>query len=116
MHRYRLPNSERKDHAKPLLNIITTTICQIGNLLFAVRTTIDTFRNLAYLLCCEPLSVKKIEQTRAFLALVTYQSKKDWIEITTTATGNTKRKLKAMTIPATTTKAIALFSFIIIDE
>ena len=63
------------------------------------------------------LSVSVKPRTMAQLkAIVTYQSKKDRVEITTTATGNAKRKLKAMTIPATTTKAIALFIFALTDE
>jgi len=107
---------KEKITAKPFLDIITTTVCQIGNLLFAVGTTIDTLRDLAYLFCCEPLSIKKVENRRARSSLSLRINPKDRVEITTTATGNAKRKLKAMTIPATTTKAIALFIFVFTDE
>ena len=80
--------------AEPQLNVFTTTLGQIGNLLPAVSAAIDTVGDLAYLLRSKSLGVEKVEQPRTFLALIAYQAQENGIEVTAAAArdaqGNSK--------------------------
>jgi hypothetical protein len=105
-----------KTTAKPLLHILATAAGQVGYLLLTVGTAIDTLRDLAYLLGCETLGIKKIEQTGTLLALATYQTKKHRIEITAATTRDAQRKLKTMTVPTAGTETVALLMTVLVDE
>ena len=102
--------------AEPPFDVITAAAGKMRHLLLAVGTAIDTVRNLAYLLSGEPLGVEEVEQSGTFLAFVAYQPQENGIEVPAAAARNTERELKAVTVPATGTKAVALLVGILADE
>ena len=97
-------------------DVITAPAGKMRHLLLAVGTAIDTVRNLAYLLRGETLGVEKIEQSGTFLAFVAYQPQENGIEVPAAAARDTERELKAVTVPTTGTKAVALLVGIPTDE
>ena len=102
--------------AEPPFDVITAAAGKMRHLLLAVGTAIDTVRNLAYLLSGETLGVEKVEQFCTFLAFVAYQPQENRIEVPAAAARNMERELKAMTVLATGTEAVALLMGIPTDE
>jgi len=102
--------------AKPILDILTTTIGQMGDLLFAVSTAIDALGYLAYLCRRQSLRIKKAEQFGTLLTLIANQTQNDRVEVAAPTAGNAKRELEAIAVPATTSEAVTLFVGMSLDK
>jgi len=86
------------------------------DLLLAVSAAVDAVGDLSYLLRSKSLGVEKVEQPRAFLALIAYQAQENGIEVAAAAAGNAQGKLKAVTVPTSRTETVALLIGVLADE
>ena len=57
---------------------------------------------------CKPFGIEKVELSGTLLAFVAYQPQENGIEVPAVAARNTKRELKAVTVPTMGTEAVAL--------